>query len=188
MVCTGNICRSPLIERMLQRGLDHNWGRKAVDVRSAGTRAMVGDPIEPNALSELAAMGGTGDGFAARQLTREMIAEADLVLTAAREHRAAVARLYPRSLRYVFTLLDFGDIVGRCPPDQWPPQTEDAQSWMRAVTATVAERRGLHPPLVAQQADIPDPYRRSPATYRQVSTVISAAVPGILTALTAGRS
>ena len=47
-VCTGNICRSPVAERLLQAGLGD-----AVAVSSAGVRAVVGDPIHPGMVALL---------------------------------------------------------------------------------------------------------------------------------------
>lgn len=41
-VCTGNTCRSPLAEKILQNL------RPDLDVRSAGTRALNGDAISEN--------------------------------------------------------------------------------------------------------------------------------------------
>ena len=44
-VCTGNVCRSPAVERLLASKLG-----PTVSVRSAGTHALVGHPIsEPMA-------------------------------------------------------------------------------------------------------------------------------------------
>ncbi len=43
-VCTGNTCRSPLAEKILQNL------RPDLDVRSAGTRALNGDAISENSL------------------------------------------------------------------------------------------------------------------------------------------
>src|SRR5450759_4050488 len=44
IVCTGNICRSPFIERLLQHELDSpgNGFEQGIIVRSAGTGALVG--------------------------------------------------------------------------------------------------------------------------------------------------
>ena len=78
-VCTGNICRSPVAERLLQAGLDQVQPG-AFEVRSAGTHAMVGDPIQPPSADMIRTYGGTPDGFAARQLTPKMLRESDLVL------------------------------------------------------------------------------------------------------------
>lgn len=49
-VCTGNTCRSPLAEKILQNL------RPDLDVRSAGTRALDGDAISENSRQILAQM------------------------------------------------------------------------------------------------------------------------------------
>ena len=85
-VCTGNICRSPVAERLLQAGLDQ-VRPDAFVVRSAGTRAMVGDPIQPSSADIVRTYGGTPDGFAARQLTPKILRESDLVLAMTAKHR-----------------------------------------------------------------------------------------------------
>src|SRR6476620_12469959 len=66
-VCTGNICRSPVAERLLQAGLDR-MKPGAFEVESAGTRAMVGQPVQPSSADIIRSYGGTPEGFAARQL------------------------------------------------------------------------------------------------------------------------
>jgi len=43
-VCTGNICRSPFLERALQAELDRSWGRGEIEVASGGTGALAGSP------------------------------------------------------------------------------------------------------------------------------------------------
>ncbi|GMA87571.1 hypothetical protein GCM10025868_28210 [Angustibacter aerolatus] len=48
VVCTGNVCRSPLVERLLRQRL----GTDAVDVSSAGTQALVGEPMTDPAAAE----------------------------------------------------------------------------------------------------------------------------------------
>ena len=57
-VCTGNICRSPVAERLLQAGLDQVLPG-GFEVPSAGTRAMVGDPIQPLSADIVRTFGGT---------------------------------------------------------------------------------------------------------------------------------
>ena len=91
-VCTGNICRSPVAERLLQAGLDQVQPG-SFEVRSAGTRAMVGEPIQPLSADIIRTYGGTPDGFAARQLTPEILRESDLVLTMTARHRVEVMQM-----------------------------------------------------------------------------------------------
>ena len=180
-VCTGNICRSPFIERALQSELDREWGPGTVLVRSAGTGAMVDEPMNPPALRALQAAGYAADGFLARALTAELIAEADLVLTATRRHRGLVAQLHPKALRYTFTLRDFADLVPDIPRESYAAQ--DARVHVRGLVEQAVERRGMRPPLSEEEADVVDPYRRDESAFAQMSAQIMAALPPVTSAL-----
>jgi protein-tyrosine phosphatase len=105
-VCTGNICRSPLAEQLLRARLDP----EAFRVSSAGTSAMVGDSMDPDAADQSRLLGGDPDGFVARQLRGALIVASDLVLTATRAHRDAIVRDYPRAAGRIFTLAEFAGI------------------------------------------------------------------------------
>jgi len=63
-VCIGNVCRSPLGERLLAARLH----AEAFEVSSAGVAAMVGSPMTPEAAVHLESYGGSADGFVARQM------------------------------------------------------------------------------------------------------------------------
>ena len=141
VVCTGNICRSPLLERILQSALDDRWGSGAVSVRSAGTMGLQGSAMDERARAQLGLFGGDGAGFVARRLTPAMVAGADLVLTATREHRALVAQAHPRALRYAFTYRDFADLSAHLEETDLPTAA-DGPTWVRDITATVAACRG----------------------------------------------
>jgi len=67
--------------------------------------------MDERAAAQLLAHGGDPTGFRARDLTADLIAESDLVLTATREHRGKVAMMYPKALRRVFTFCDFANLV-----------------------------------------------------------------------------
>lgn len=100
VVCTGNVCRSPLAETVLRE----EGGIVGLTVTSAGTGAVVGRSFCGRALSM---RGAAADGWRpqfATALTPEMLDEADLVLAAAYEHRRAVALLRPKARRKTFTL------------------------------------------------------------------------------------
>ena len=78
-VCTGNICRSPMAELMLQRAAD--GAGLAVVVDSAGTSGWeVGNPIDPRAAAKLDALGISSAGHSARQFQPAWFAERDLIL------------------------------------------------------------------------------------------------------------
>ena len=90
-VCTGNICRSPLAESLLERALKDRG--LEVEVTSAGTGAWDGAPASEGAYLVGLERGLDLSGHRARLLTRELVDEADLILTMARHHRARVDEL-----------------------------------------------------------------------------------------------
>lgn len=187
VVCTGNICRSPLIERVLQSALDERWGPGEVSVRSAGTMGLEGYPMDERAARHLAGFGGVSDGFVARRVTKELVASADLVLTATREHRGRVVQLHPRALRYAFSYLDFADLARHLPDEELPTAPSGAD-WVREVTQVLASKRGMRAPLEAHLADIVDPYNRHDDVYDEMSAQIRQATPDVVRALTGRRT
>ena len=175
MVCTGNICRSPFIERILRISLP-----RSIVVTSAGTEALVGEPMDPAVAEHVRRHGGDPEGFAARQVPAEMVAEVDLVLTATRAHRAAVASLQPRALRYGFTLRDFSDLAVGLDIDFGTRGDHPTESWVGHVTRVVADRRGVVAPRNAVEMDIVDPYRREDRVAGAMARQVLAALPPVL--------
>src|SRR5689334_253658 len=86
VVCTGNICRSPYMEYSLRAQFERA-GLTDVSVASAGTRAVPSSGMAPLMAALLEDEGFDASGFSTRQLTRSLIADADIVLTAERAHR-----------------------------------------------------------------------------------------------------
>src|SRR6266704_5323123 len=91
LVCTGNICRSPLAAALLERALVER-GIEGIAVASAGTGAWDGAPVSEGAYLVGLERGLDLSGHRARLLTRELVQAADLILTMARHHRARVDR------------------------------------------------------------------------------------------------
>jgi protein-tyrosine phosphatase len=73
-VCTGNVCRSPAVERLLANKLG-----PTVTVRSAGTHALVGHAISDSMVALLLDSGIEPNSFEARRLAEPMLKEADLI-------------------------------------------------------------------------------------------------------------
>src|SRR5205823_11950 len=107
LVCTGNICRSPLAAALLQRALAQR-GIDGLEVASAGTGAWDGAPVSEGAYLVGLERGLDLSAHRARLLTRELVEEADLILTMARHHRARVDELGGET--HVFVL---GEYAGR---------------------------------------------------------------------------
>ena len=182
VVCTGNVCRSPLVERVLQGALDERYGAGALRVRSAGTGALVDHPMDERAAAVLARFGGRADGFVARRLAEPMVAGAELVLTATREHRARVVRLHPRALKRTFTVRELADIVARLADDELPTATDPVER-VRQLVQVAVRHRGLHQPADPADHDVVDPYRRDDAVYDRMHDELASALPHVLRGL-----
>jgi protein-tyrosine phosphatase len=182
-VCTGNICRSPFLERALQAELDRSWGPGAVEVSSGGTGALVDHPMEDQARVLLESNGYAVDGFLARDLTPRLVAEADIVLTATRGHRGQVAMMHPKALRYVFAFREFADLVSGLDDGLVHVPSDSAQEHVARVVALAAGQRGLRTPLSDAAADIVDPYRRQAQVFEDMAEQIMDALPVVARAL-----
>jgi protein-tyrosine phosphatase len=182
IVCTGNICRSPLAEQLL-RARFAAAGIPAV-IHSAGTGALVGYEMTPEAASLSRRYGGDPAGHAARQLTRELVADAELILTATRQHRADTVSLVPRALRHTFTLNQFATLVNA--EGHEPAATsEPVETRLRSYVSQIAATRGFAPPpLNAADDDIIDPYRQSQSIYEQAGNAIDCATAAIAAGMT----
>ena len=84
-VCTGNICRSPMAAA-IARDLLAPPAARDVEVSSAGTYALVGHARDRGRDGDRRGARPESRGHRARQLTRELVAEADLVVGMKREH------------------------------------------------------------------------------------------------------
>jgi protein-tyrosine phosphatase len=91
VVCTGNICRSPVGERALAALCPH------LTVTSAGIGALVGKGVDKNAAAVARAHNVNVEGHAARQITPEILAMHDLVLVMGPEHRQYIRENFPQA-------------------------------------------------------------------------------------------
>lgn len=137
IVCVGNICRSPIAEHLLRetlRGTD-------IAVGSAGLGALVDHPIDSTALAILDRHGHRPQPHRARQLTADLIREANLVLVMEQQQVSNVMRLAPEARGKTFLLgkwLDERDIPD--PYRQGPDAFERAYSLIEPAVASWAER------------------------------------------------
>lgn len=189
-VCTGNICRSPVAERLLQAGLDQVLPG-GFEVTSAGTRAMVGDPMQPLSGDIVRMFGGNPDGFVSRQLTTKILRGVDLVLTMTSGHRGEVLQQDASLLKRTFTIREFarmldvlddraeGTPVAAEMSDGGTPLSANTAFW-RGLPARAAAVRHLSLPADSAENDIIDPYRRAPAVYRQMEDELAPAIVSVL--------
>jgi protein-tyrosine phosphatase len=190
-VCTGNVCRSPVAERLLQAGLDQVLPG-GFEVRSAGTRALVGDPVQPLSADIIRTFGGTSEGFTARQLTGKVLRKVDLVLAMSSAHRGEVLQLDASLLKRTFTIREFARMLDVLEDRegqgaQTGPGIEfigdrinaNTELW-RSLPARAASVRHLSLAPEATDNDVIDPYRRSADYYRQMEDELAPAIISIL--------
>ncbi|CAM3355640.1 hypothetical protein NODU109028_13390 [Nocardioides dubius] len=166
-VCVANICRSPVAERLFELRLADAGFGGSVEVASAGVRAIDGREMAPESQRTLVERGGNAERFGSRICDTELLAHADLVLTATRGIRSAMLADTPQALRRSFTLTEFvalaEEVVAR------GPAPED----MASLIASCAMVRGSVP---VPEPDIADPYGKAPKNYDLAAEQIDDAV------------
>jgi protein-tyrosine phosphatase len=94
VVCLGNICRSPMAERVLAEELDKASLTGRVTVDSAGTGDWhLGEAMDSRARAELSRRGYDGSGHEARQIQPHWLARYDLLLAMDQANLASLREL-----------------------------------------------------------------------------------------------
>jgi len=189
MVCTGNICRSPMAEVLLRARLQS----LPVRVHSAGTRGLVDKQMPADAQQLAVEFGASPDdveAHRARWLQEPIADDADLIFAMSREHRTATVELAPRMLRQTFTIREFAHLAHGLTDDQIKSTADAAGTTPRArlaaVTTLVTQQRGIASPAPAEDDDIIDPYRRSRETYEKSARQLVPAVDEVARVLRVG--
>jgi protein-tyrosine phosphatase len=183
-VCTGNVCRSPMAERLTRHGLARRLGDGAsgIVVESAGTWGHEGAPMEAHAAAVLAEYGADPAGFTGRELLDDHVIDADLVLTATRDHRSQVISMGHAAGLRTFTLKEFTRLVRAIDPTTLPEGSVTDRA--RALVGAAAALRGW---LLAPSPDadeVHDPYGAPISYFRSIGEEIHSALDPVVTALT----
>lgn len=172
MVCTGNICRSPYLERVLAHAVPE------LDVRSAGTHALIGEPIDPGSRAWLQHSGIRDDDFSAQQLTRPLIQGAHLVLAVTPWHRSQVVTEWPRAMRYTYAVPEFADLATKVTAADLDPALP-----LAGLSAAAARKRNLVRARIDEDAEIADPFQRGPQAFEAMVRQLEQLLPPMVQAL-----
>jgi low molecular weight protein-tyrosine phosphatase len=139
VVCTGNICRSPMAEGFLRRSLA---SREAIGIglSSAGISGWGGSRAMPESVEAAAERGADISAHLARRLDPQMLEAADLLLGMSVEHRDAAVALAPSVASRAFTLKELVRLVEALPPVD-RVATDSGQVLLERVDAAEALRR-----------------------------------------------
>jgi protein-tyrosine-phosphatase len=92
VVCTANICRSPMAAALLRHALAAQPDPlRSLDVISAGVAARSGEPVTDHSVTTLKKVGIDISNHLSRPLTQELLNNALVVLCMTESHRASIA-------------------------------------------------------------------------------------------------
>ncbi|HJS25543.1 MAG TPA: low molecular weight phosphatase family protein [Actinomycetota bacterium] len=166
VVCTGNVCRSPIAEGMLRAAFVERLGDEAPDVVSAGTMGWEGSGADPSSIAAAAERGVDISGHVARALSTVDVRSADLVLAMSSEHANAVVRGEPEAAPRTFTLKELVRLLEALPD----PTGQDLRSRVGAAHAVRTEGFDGNP----HDLDVADPLGMPLQSFRAVAWELEA--------------
>ena len=166
LVCTGNICRSPMAEGLLRSALQRRLGDGAPRVASAGTIARDGARAMPEAVEAATDLGADISGHSARRLRPEHVREAGLIVAMAAEHQEDVVGLDPDAQARTFTLKELVRLLETSHPRPLDAPRADG---LPAGRVADAHRRRADSPASRRDEDVMDPLGLSLEGYRAVA-------------------
>ena len=167
-VCTGNICRSPTAEALARRELERHPG-VPIQVSSAGSHALEGNPAASRSMLAAATRGASLERHFARELTRRRVRAADLILCMAAEHRPFVLSYDRAAAGRTFLLATFARVAG-----QW--------DWLATSPAGLVALAAEHA-REQDGDDIDDPLGQSAEAYAACAERLDGLVTPVIAAL-----
>ena len=138
VVCTGNICRSPMAAALLKREL----GNGQRTVVSAGVEALIGAPADPLAIEVMQDNEIDITAHRAQQLTQPMLAEADLIFALDQGHARVITARYPQYYGKAFKLGHWNGNADVADPYRRPKQNFE-QAFAEIVLHVAAWKKRL---------------------------------------------
>lgn len=165
VVCSANICRSPLAGHILRTALSRGGLQESIDVTTRGQRSSSSAPCCTEAVLNAERLGVDCKDLAAHRshsITPRAISRADLVLTADRETRSAVAQLVHRSHDRTFTLRE-AVVLGQLVAAERSRRVSSLTGSLRQFVAELDDHRGLTDLPKTSQVRVPGrPWKRLP--------------------------
>jgi len=164
VVCTGNICRSPIAEGLLKAELLRRFGDGAPQVSSAGTAGSEGSPATPEGVLAAGELGVDTSAHRARRVRGDLLREADLIVCMAGEHRDRLTLQLPEVAGRTFTLKELVRLL-----EAQPQAPAEASPWTMAPR--IARAHAMRQIETAPHADedVADPLGQPMEAYRAIA-------------------
>jgi len=105
-VCSGNSCRSPMAEGLMKSKISARF-KSAVQVHSAGTLGINGNPATDFAIRTAGKLGANISQHRSQGITEKLVKESDLIFVMAAEHKDFLDMHYRAARENVFLLRSF---------------------------------------------------------------------------------
>jgi protein-tyrosine-phosphatase len=153
VVCTGNICRSPMAEGFL-RGLFRQRNQH-ITVASAGTSGWDGSPPTPEAIQAAAERDTDIGDHRARRVRPHHAEQADLVLCMTTEQRERVVQLAPTVAPRAFTIKELVQLLEAlpAPADDDDEATENEATQSATTHGEPTDGAAAHPHSATTHGD-----------------------------------
>lgn len=167
VVCTGNICRSPIAEGFIRQLLEGRLGDRAPDVASVGLSGWEGSPAHPDSVRAALERELDISSHVARRILPEHVDEADVLLAMASEHAEGVLGLARDVAPRTFTLKELVRLLEALPPAR-PARGSEPDALRERVRAADELRRSGFDGNPYDQ-DVSDPLGMPVETFRAVA-------------------
>ncbi|MCX6461427.1 MAG: hypothetical protein NTZ03_14105 [Actinobacteria bacterium] len=186
VVCSANVCRSPVAAALLESSLAPQVTAGLIAVTSRGVWANDGDAVCGRAVQQ-AGLGSLQ--HSAQRLTAADIAGADLILTAEQVHRASVVEKDLSARKRTFTLREAAALskwfaAGSPVPEGLevpppPPTPADPHAQLLWWVSELNAGRGIASMGSGQDLDIADAHGEVRVDHAAVMAAVGSAVAGI---------
>lgn len=146
IVCTGNVCRSPMAMGLLRQRLAQDGLDSQVSVSSAGVYGLDGSAASRPGVDVLAERGIDISEHRARTIDQKEVAQADLVLVMEEAQRRTLFYTYPEQLHKIFLISemsgDYRDIKDpyRRPKEEYERCADELTKLIEDGYATILKR------------------------------------------------